>query len=141
MPPTGTETICIMPDREHRMTDNHTWSGVTHDTAYLLPHGSLVAMHGTCRTGRLLRTKKSTFVNTFHCIGKQLQAGGARLTAPMKTSTVNFNHETNGSTLQVQTFLYLSAIIRFINHGSYRLPYPLLQAPDKVRPPVRQFCP
>ena len=127
-----------MPDGEHRVTDNHTRSGVTHDTTNLFPHGSLVTMHRTCGTGRLLRTK-STFVNTFHCIGKQLQAGGTELAAPMMTSTVNFNHETNGSALPIQTFLYLSAITRFINHRTYRLPYPFLQTPDKVRPPVRNF--
>ena len=138
MPPIGTESIGIMPDGEHRVTDNHTWSGVTHDTTNLFPHVRLVTMYRTCRTGRLLRTK-STFVNTFHCIGKQLQAVGTELAAPMMTSTVNFNHETNGSALPVQTLLYLSFIGRFINHRAYRLPYPFLQAPENVRPPVRNL--
>jgi hypothetical protein len=129
-----------MPDREHRVTDNHTWSGVTHDMANPLPHDRLVAMHGTRRTGRLLRSK-GTFVSTFRCIGKQLQAGRTKFAAPMMTPTVNFNHETNGSALPVQTFLSLSVITRFINHRVYRLPYPLLQVPDTVRLLVRQFCP
>jgi hypothetical protein len=138
MPPTVTESIGIMPDREHRMTDSHTRSGVTHNTAHLLPHGRIVAMHGAGRADGLL-CSKGAFFNTFHCIGKQLHAVGTKLAAPMTTPTVNFNHETNGSALPVQTFLSLSVISRFINHGSYRLPYPFLQAPDKVRPPVRNF--
>ncbi len=138
MPPIGTETIGIMPDGEHRVTDNHTWSSVTHDTTNLFPHVRLVTMYRTCGTGRLLCTK-STFVNTFHCIGKQLQAVGTELAAPVMTSTVNFNHETNGSALPVQTLLYLSFIGRFINHGAYRLPYPFLQAPENVRPTVHNF--
>ena len=140
MLPVGTESIGIMPDSEHRVADNHTWSGVTHDTTDLFPHSSFVTMHRTCGTGRLPRTK-STFVNAFHRICKQLQAVGTELAASMMTSTVNFNHETNGSALTVQTFPYLSAVTRFINHWTHRLPYPFLQAPDKVRTAGGLFCP
>jgi len=138
--PIGTESIGIVPDSEHRVADYHARSGVTHDATDLFPHCSLITMHRTCGTGRLLRAK-STFVNAFHRICKQLQAVGAELAAPMMTSTVNFNHETNGSALPVQTFLYLSAITQFINHWTYRLPYPFLQAPDKVRTAGTPFCP
>jgi hypothetical protein len=136
MSPTGAETIGIMPDGKYRVSDNHAWSGVTHDTANPLPHGGLIAMHGTCGTGRFLRMK-GTFVSTLHCIGKQLQAGGTKVAVPMMTSTVDFNHETNGSALPVQTFLYLWAVTRFINHRAYRLTYPFVQAPDKVGLPAR----
>jgi hypothetical protein len=138
MSPTGAETISIVPNGEHRVTDNHTRSGVTHDMANPLSHDRLVAMHGASRAGGLL-CSKDAFFNTFHCIGKQLHAGRTKFAAPMMTPTVNFNHDTNGSALPVQTFLSLSVISRFINHGSYRLPYPFLQAPDKVQPPVRNF--
>lgn len=136
--PTGIEAIGIVPDREDWVTDHHTRSGVTHDMAHPLPHGRLIAMYGTLGASRFL-CMKGAFVDTFHCIGKQLQTVGAKLMGSMMTPTVNFNHKANGFTLPVQTPLSLWVMTRFINHRADRLPYPFLQVPEKVRRTAEAF--
>ena len=109
MYPSSKKAINIVPDGEHRMVENHTRSGVTHDTANLLPHGRFVTMHRTDGTGRLLRAK-CAFVDTLYCVGKELQAVGAKSAAPVMAPTVNFNHEADSPAFSVQTFPSLSLV-------------------------------
>jgi hypothetical protein len=130
--PTGIEAVDIVSDREDRVVDQHERSGVAHNMAHPLPHGWLVAMYGTPGTDRFLRTK-GAFVNTFYCIGKEFHATGAKFKGPVMTPTVNFNHKVNGPAFAVQTFPSLSVVNWFINHRPYRLSYPFLRAPQKVR--------
>lgn len=96
-----------MPDREHRMTQQHSGTGKPHDLFYALPHFRLITMDRALITNRLIRSEW-TFLYAFIGIRQQLcTVRTKRLLRAMLFSAIEPDHNFDGLKFHIHDRFHL----------------------------------